>query len=213
MKKKIGNWFYYYKWYLAAAVIITAVLVRWAGNILGIFEKKADLQAAYIGRQPLSAETVQILEDGLASYAGDYNHDGTVKVSVHVYLSAGEDSTTEAQQSAAAAEIALAGDINDCESYIFLMEDPAAVQLDWQILAEADGSCPKPTDYTVENKVLPLSDLPLDLSGVTAEGDLLALGRLQVGRRCFYTDRTCRYPEDLDAFWKALTAAAGLKHQ
>lgn len=93
------------------------------------------------------------------------------------------------------------------------MEDPAAVQLDWQILAEADGSCPKPTDYTVENKVVPLSDLTLDLSGVTAEGDLLALGRLQVGRRCFYTDRTCRYPEDLDAFWKALTAAAGLKHQ
>ena len=147
-----------------------------------------------------------MLEEELAAYAGDYNGDGAVKTVLHMYLCADEDSTAEARQPAAASEIALAGDINDCESYLFLMEDPARVQLDWQILARADGSCPEPSDYAAGDKTLPLSALPLDLSGVTDEEDLAVLRTLQAGRRCFYTDRTCRHREELEAFWAALTA-------
>ena len=148
-----------------------------------------------------------MLEEELAAYAGDYNGDGAVKTVLHMYLCADEDSTAEARQPAAASEIALAGDINDCESYLFLMEDPARVQLDWQILARADGSCPEPSDYAAGDKTLPLSALPLDLSGVTDEEDLAVLRTLQAGRRCFYTDRTCRHREELEAFWAALTGS------
>lgn len=203
-RRKLQNWFYYYKWYVVIGLVLLLFFLQWAGNFLGILEKKPDVQAALILHTPVSAEAVSVLEDSLAQYAGDYNHDGRVKVTVHTYLAAEDTASAETIESASASEISLVGDINDCESYLFIMDQPETVQLAWQILADADGGCPAPTDYSVEGKVVPVRNLPLDLSGIEDEEERVYFEDLWLGRRCFYTEKTCRYPEDLSALWDVL---------
>lgn len=215
LMKKIRNWFYYYKWYLVAGIAALFFVVQWAGNLTGVFEKKPDVQVACICRRPLSAEALAFLEKSFAEAAGDYNGDGTVKAAIHFYLTSDENSVAEAQQSAAAAEISLVGDINDCESYFFLMDDPDTVQVNWQILADMEGNCPAPTDYSTTDKTVSFSDLPFtdpallspEESGISEE-DLRAMASLRLGHRCFYSDRQCRYADRLALVWSALTGRA-----
>ena len=218
MKQKLQNWFYYYKWYVVIGALMLFFLIQWAGNLTGLFEKKPDVQIACVLNRPLSAEAQHFLEDTFAQAAEDYNSDGKVTVRIHSYLTADESSTTEAQQSSAYSEVTLIGDINDCESYFFLMDDPDAVQVNWQILAQADGSCPAPTDYSTDDKTVPFTALSFSNgSGNSAAGtdtrppehmteeEYLYLTSLRFGRRCFYTEKHCKYEEKLSALWSLLT--------
>lgn len=200
---KIKNWIYYYKWYVVVGVLLLLFAVRYIAGIFGVAEPHPDLQAAYVGRHVLSEETITALQDLLASKADDYNSDGRVLVTVHQYLTSDESGAVEAQQNASAAEISLVGDIDGCESYLFFLEDPEQFQLEWQILANADGNPPSADDYSVEGKVVPIADLLPDLSAVATDSDREVLSSLMVGRRCFYTEKTCENAASLAAMWDA----------
>ena len=200
---KIKNWIYYYKWYVVVGVLLLLFVVRYIAGIFGVAEPHPDLQAAYVGRHVLSEETITALQDLLASKADDYNGDGRVLVTVHQYLTSDETGAVEAQQNASAAEISLVGDIDGCESYLFFLEDPEQFQLEWQILANSDGNPPSADDYSVAGKVVPIADLLPDLSAVATDSDREVLSSLMVGRRCFYTDKTCENAESLAAMWNA----------
>ena len=208
--KIVKNWIYYYKWYVVAGVLLLIFAVRYIAGILGVAEPHPDLQAAYVGRQVLSEETITALQDLLASKAGDFNGDGKVLVTVHQYLTSDETDIAEAQQSASAAEISLVGDIDGCESYLFLLEDPQQFQIEWQILADEGGNPPASDDYSVEGKVTPLTDFFPDLRTVAAEEDRDALSSLMVGRRCFYTEKTCENAEALASMWDAVVRGSGM---
>lgn len=218
--KKAKNWWYYYKWYVICGVILAGIIVNIAGSYLGLWTKAPDLQIAYIGRAPLPADTVSALEQAFASLISDFNGDGKIIVRINQYTSGlpGDDADMVSYEYAS--EISLIGDISDGESYLFLMDDPAEFQRDFQLLALPDGSCPDDTDYSVEDKVILWAACPLlttmelgsysvSIPGETstaANQELLA--GLYLGRRCFFTSKVTPYSDKCSLLWEALADSA-----
>lgn len=211
------NWWYYHKWYVICGIVLGSVIIYLTGNALGLFSPSPDLQIAYIGETSLPKETVDAAENAFASLAGDYNSDGKVLVQVNQYISGSpEDTSAEAAQYRQAAEIGIIADINDCESYFFLLEDPETFQRQYQVLAMPDGSCPSNTDISVTDKVLPWSDaaslsetvsgdytISLPRGTYTGSNQELLSG-LYLGRRCFYNEKQTDHAEECAVLWNTL---------
>lgn len=211
------NWWYYYKWYVVCGTILILILINLISNAFGWFRKSPDIQIAYIGETRLPKDTVAALENIFASLAGDYNHDGEIKVQVNQFVSGSPDETdADAISYKQASTIALMGDINDCESYFFLMENPEDVQKEFQVLAMPDGSCPADTDFSIENKVFPwkgckvlsersLGNYTTTLFGQTESGsNQELLEKLYLGRRCFYNKKYSKYADECSELWNKL---------
>ena len=180
------NWWYYHKWYVLCGIILFFIGIDIIGNNLGWFRDTPDLQIAYIGDHSLPEDIAASIENTFTSLAGDYNHDGKILVKINQFvsnISAGDAESLSYQQ---AAEFALIGDIDDCTSYFFLMEDPGKVQRDFQVLAMPDGSCPDEYDFSAEGKVI-----PWDFG-------------LYLGRRCFYSRSKTLYAEECSQIWDTL---------
>lgn len=211
------NWWYYHKWYVICGVLLCFIVLHLTGNALGWFSKSPDLQIAYIGEASLPEETVDAVEKAFSSLAGDYNSDGEVLVQVNQYVSGSfEDTDAEAAQYRQAAEIGIIADINDCESYFFLLDNPEDFQKQYQILAMPDGSCPDSTDFSADHKVIQWSSVKslseMELGDYTASllgqentgSNQELLSELYLGRRCFYTDKKSDHTEECDALWNTL---------
>lgn len=212
------NWWYYYKWYVICGVILLFILCDLAGNALGLQKESPDFQIAYVGKAPLPGDTADALEKVFASIGGDYNGDGKVIVRLNQYIDGGQSADMDTAYYEYASEITLIGDISDCESYFFLMDDPESFQQSFQILAASDGSCPDGNDYSVRDKVFSWARCPAlaqmelgaycDISlGIKKEGDSNELlNDLYIGRRCFYTEDTTKYAKDCSRLWDYITA-------
>lgn len=171
---------------------------------------------AYVGETPLPQDTVVALEAAFTSIGGDFNGDGKVTVKINQYANNSQNADPDAVYYGTASEITLIGDISDCESYFFLMNDPERFQREQQLLASPDGSCPDKTDHSTDDKVLLWSDCPV-LSGlelgsysinilgenITGSNQEL-LSELYIGRRCFYTDAVTNNVEQCSALWDTL---------
>lgn len=182
------NWWYYHKWYVICGIILLFSIVDIIGSKLGWFKDTPDIQIAYIGDSPLPEETVASLEETFSSLADDYNHDGKVLAKVNQFVSGASVGDFESLSYQQATEIALIGDIDDCTSYFFLMEDPDKVQREFQVLAMPDGSCPPEYDLSAEGKVIPWDS------------------QLYLGRRCFYNEKRTSYADECSLLWDALQA-------
>lgn len=211
------NWWYYHKWYVICGVLLCSIVFYLTGNALGWFSKSPDLQIAYVGEASLPEETVDAIEKAFSSLADDYNSDGEVLVQVNQYVSgSSEDTGAEAAQYRQAAEIGVIADINDCESYFFLLDNPEDFQKQYQILAMPDGSCPDSTDFSADHKVIQwrsvesLSEMELGnytatlLGQETTGSNQELLSDLYLGRRCFYTDKKSDHAEKCDDLWNTL---------
>lgn len=211
------NWWHYYKWYLICGILLLLICADLAGKAFGWFTKSPDVQIAYVGESPLPDDTVTALEREFASLAEDYNNDGSILVRVNQFVSGSpEDSTADAASYRQAAMLKLMGDINDCESYFFLMEDADTVQKEFQVLAMPDGSCPANTDFSTEGKVFPWESCSL-LTGLelgsyttvllgqeTSGSSQELLANLSLGRRCFYDERHTDYADECSQLWDTL---------
>ena len=211
------NWWYYHKWYVLCGVILCLISLHLISNAFGWFKKEPDIQIAYIGETPLPEDTISAIEKAFSSLAGDYNHDGEVLIQVNQYASGSlTDNSAEAAEYRQAAELRLIADINDCESYFFLLENPEDFQKQYQILAMADGSCPKATDFSISNKVFSwgtskalseadLGNYQMTLLGQETTGNNQEfLSSLYLGRRCFYDSRKTENPEKCATLWNKL---------
>lgn len=210
------NWWYYYKWYVICGIIMIGIALRLITNALGIWEKKPDFQIAYIGSSQLPQDTVSALEKAFASIAYDFNGDGEIIVRINQYTDNIPNADADSMYYEYASEIALIGDISDCESYFFLMDDPEHFQREFQLLADPDGSCPDETDYSVEGKVIAWTDCPLlceaDLGaystvilGETETGsNQELLSGLYIGRRCFYDENITANIDACNDLWRLL---------
>lgn len=211
------NWWYYYKWYVVCGAILILIVINLISNAFGWFRKSPDIQIAYIGETRLPKDTVAALENIFASLAGDYNHDGEIKIQVNQFVSGSPDETdADAISYKQASMVALMGDINNCESYFFLMENPEDVQKEFQVLAMPDGSCPADTDFSIENKVFPwkgckvlsersLGNYTTTLFGQTESGsNQELLEKLYLGRRCFYNKKHSKYADECSELWNKL---------
>ena len=191
-----------------------------AGNALGIFRKAPDFSIAYIGETQLPQDTVSALEQAFASISGDFNGDGETIVNIRQYVS--EKQSPEAVYFEYASKIGLIGDITDCESYFFLMDNPQAFQNNFHVLAEPDGSCPDELDFSTEGKAvawkncpvlagLELGDYSVTILGQEASGqNQELLSDLYIGRRCFYTEDTVSCLTQCSDLWNLLLSDAAV---
>lgn len=211
------NWWYYHKWYVIGGVLLLLIAADLLGNAFGWFRKSPDFQIAYIGEAPLPEDTVAALRKAFSSLAEDFNHDGEVLVQINQFICGSpENADVETANYQQAFEIALNGDINDCDSYFFLMENPEDFQKKFQVLAMADGSCPTALDYSAEGKVFPwdscslLSDMDLGDYTTTLFGHETSgsnqeiLSQLYLGRRCFYGKEHTANADECSQLWNTL---------
>ncbi len=215
-QRKWKNWWYYYKWYVICGIIILGIVINVIGSHLGLWTKVPDLQVAYVGKTQLPADTVAALEHAFASLASDFNGDGEIIVKVNQYIDGIESADPDSAYYEYASEISLIGDISDCESYFFLMDDPDQFQRDFQLLACPDGSCPGDTDYSTQDKVIPWASCPvlanMELGGYSSPilgkeftgSNQELLSGLFIGRRCFFTDDAMEHVEQCSDLWNRL---------
>jgi len=180
------NWWYYHKWYVICGMILLFITIDLIGNKLGWFKDTPDIQIAYIGDTSLTEDTVTSVEETFSSLADDYNHDGKVLIKINQFVSGPSMGDVESLSYQEANEIALIGDIDDCTSYFFLMENPDKIQREFQILASPDGSCPAEYDFSADDKVIPWDS------------------QLYIGRRCFYNEKRTPYANECSQIWDKL---------
>lgn len=208
---RVKNWWYYYKWYVIIGIILLFIVIRLIGGAFGLWEKEPDYQIAYVGKAELPQDTVNVIENAFASVSSDFNGDGEIIVHVNQYVI----NTSESSETFGA-DVPLIGDIDDCDSYFFLMDDPDYFQREYHLLAAPDGGCPDETDYSTEDKVISWADCSAfsDIEPGTFTDTLLGqeisgdnqdiLSGLYIGRRCFYNDETVPFFEQCDALWDFL---------
>lgn len=211
--EKWKNWWHYYKWYVVCGIILLGITLSLIRSVLGIGERTPDLQIAYVGKAELPQEAASALENAFASIAEDYNDDGKVIVQLNQYIDGNPNPDAEMLYYEYASEVSLIGDISSCESYFFLLDDPARFQKQYQILALPDGSCPGEEDHSAEGKFLAwtdckaLAEMELGtysamISGQTVSGDVQELlSGLFLGRRCFYNDNTTENAAQCAVLW------------
>lgn len=219
-KEKFLNWLYYYKWYLVAAAVMIGVLLDIGLHILNERRNAPDYQIAYIGSSVLPNDTEAALTEAFSALGTDANENGNVRTVLNSYALDGADETTAAElgEYSAASQIRLIGDMENCESYFFLVDDPAHVQESYQILADKDGRLLNPdSENPAEFYALPLSECPalaavLDgtyhdsVSGEEISGtNRDFLQDLYLARRAFPEGRECANKEACDLLWEKLT--------
>lgn len=214
--QKAKNWWHYRKWYVIAGVILFLVAGSLTGNALGLFNPSPDLQVAYVGTTALPQDTLSALQALFTALSDDYNADGKVIVQINQYIRSGQTPDPETAYYQYGSEITLIGDISDCESYFFLLDDPQDFQQEYQLLATPGGNCPSQADYSTADKVIRWADCPLlsdaemgsyteTVAGKEVTGNNQDLLRdLYLGRRCFYTDKTTDNLEACNTLWNTL---------
>lgn len=211
--EKWKNWWHYYKWYVICGILLFAIAFDLIGNALGLWQKDPDFQIAYVGKTELPPDTAAAIEKIFSSMPElDFNGDGEVIVHINQYTDAPQNADMDIAYYGYTSEIALIGDISDCESYFFLMDDPGRFQKEYQLLAGPDGNCPADTDYSIDNKAILWSNCPLlceiaSSAESTASGSQEFLSGLYIGRRCFYTDKISENAEKCSDLWELLTAS------
>jgi len=217
--EKFQNWFHYHKLWVFVGAVIAWVVGSMLWNVLGIGQTEPDYRFVYVGSRKLPADCIEALEAGLATMADDYNGDGTVTVVVTQCVTTSDDAL-ENQIYGYGAEVTLLADITEGESHFFIMEDPDAVQLSFQILAHLDGSIPADDDYEAMDKVFAWTDCPrlallelgtyedayLDQLETGSCQDLLS--GLYIGRRYYYDPAMEENPEGNEKLWQAMTEGA-----
>lgn len=210
--EKWKNWWHYYKWYVVCGVLLFAIACDLIGNALGFWQKAPDFQIAYVGKTELPSDTAAALETIFSSMQElDFNGDGEVIVRINQYPNCLSDSDMNTVSYEYSSEIALIGDISDCESYFFLMDDPDLFQKKYQLLSDSAGNCPKDTDYSVDDKAFLWSDCPIlfeisSSADAIASGSQVFLSKLYIGRRFFYTDAQSKNVEKCSGLWEQMTA-------
>ena len=214
--QKRKNWWHYHKWH----VLLAALLLLAAGDILrhvlGIGQIRPDYCFAYVGAESLPEDTEAALEAALSGLGEDLNGDGRAAVEVRQYVSGGGSDS----YLATSAYATLLGDIENCESFFFLLDNPVQFQQVYQVLCYPDGTLPPDGNYDAAGTFLPWSGCPvlagLDLGryryaavdGV-AEGDSQnLLARLYVARRGFWPGQAATYPAGCAKLWTTITAGA-----
>ena len=193
------NWLHYHWVYLVIAAVVLWVGISWLANALHWGETLPDYQIAYVGKNSLPEDTARAIESAFAQYGEDLNGDGAVCVRLNQYVSDTEDKEN-ASTYALAAQMQFLSDMNAEDSYFLLLDDPAHFQLDYQALANWDGTPPGDSDYTAAGKTVCWADCPAlaeaDLGtyqttvlGTTVTGENAELvENLYLGRRAFYED-------------------------
>lgn len=234
-KEKLANWFYYHKWHLLIGAFLVGILLDVGIHAITQRRQAPEYQIAYVGSIVLPEDTISALEEALARVGTDINGDGQVRVTLNSYMRNEPGNTTaETGEYAAASEVQLIGDMEKCESYFFIVDDPERFQIDFQVLAAKDGSLKEPglsvseiesasetasssiSEAAADYYAVPLTKCKvfadaLDgtyseiVSGETTSGSNRdLLNGLYLARRGFPEGRECANKEACDLLWEKL---------
>ncbi len=216
-KQKRRNWWHYHKWHVAVAAVLLAVAADVGKSALGIGEIRPDYQFAYVGSSALPEDTAAALETSLAALGEDCNGDGRVVVQLNQYIAGG---TMEGDaEYTYASQVTLMGDLEDCDSYFFILEDAETFQRNYEVLADAGGILPE--EGAGPACSLCWGDCPVLAGLELGEYNQVILGQqatgasqellqsLRIARRGFWEGgKVCAYREQCDALWGVLTKGA-----
>lgn len=208
-RERRANWWHYHKWHVGIVLVLLLVLGDLGFHAWNTKRNAPDYQAAYVAENPLPEEAAAALEQALSDLTGG----GTVKV--NQYLTG---QTGDAAMYASAASVQLMADLESCESFLFLLDEPETFQTNYQVLRNLDGSLPEgggKGEFCLRWADCPaLTALPLGtysetVLGQEITGDSQALfSGLYVARRGFWGKKTCKNPEGCDQLWDVLTEGA-----
>lgn len=198
-KQKAANWWHYHKWWLLGGALLAVALVDIGLNALGVGKVAPDYQLAYVASAPLSDETVAALETALSELGEDLNGDGRAVFRINPYVDMAASPDGDQPGYAYAASVKLMADLEACESYFFLCDDPETLHANYDILADSSGEIAgidEPVDARAWESLKALEKLDVNQEEVTG---------LYLARRGFWQDRVCRHRDGCDALWSALT--------
>ena len=218
-KEKFFNWLHYHIWHLAAVALLLVMATGILANKISQTKESYDYYIAYIATAELPSECLSALKSEIGALGVDVDGDGEVTVKISQYIPSTTTATYEEAAYGRTAEVAILTDINEGESYFFLVEYPEDFQLDFQLMAHLDGSPSAKDDFGVWDKVYSWADCPtltaLNLgSSVDEAGQEIDhqefLSKLYLGRRCFIDTRMKSNSPENAALWDLLTAGATL---
>lgn len=214
-RQKWRNWWHYHKGLVMAGAVVCLAVLDIAHSALGLGQVRPDYQIAYVGENALPDATAAAIEEAFAALGSDANGDGQVAVQLHQYLVS--DTMDENAAYSYANQITLMGDLEDCDSYFFLLEDYETFQTDYALLAGADGTLAEAgeTPFCVRWDDCPaLTGQDLGTYTQTILGQKIhgrsqdAAGSLYLARRGFWEDRTCNHRDACGTLWDTLTKGA-----
>ena len=126
MKKKLANFWYYYKWY-----VLFALLVLWvAGDFLSQRQEivEPDAAVSFVTMQYVPADVQMSLQNLLTDMAGDANGDGKVEIAVNVYAYDGKSSDGTDTEVYAAAVVHLASEVKLQTTSFFVTDEPQVLE-------------------------------------------------------------------------------------
>ena len=218
-KERRKNWFYYHKWHLIIGGILIIIALDLLRGALHIGEVMPDVQIAYVGTRVLPDDLLAAASSELSALCPDANGDGRSVVQINSYpfpeTVAGDDTILTLRNSS---QVRLMAGLEECSSFLLLVDDPAAFEEAYHILAQKNGEPPvteadsvkNPENYTFRWEESPaLSALTAEDGAMSqasgADPDILSyLNQLAIGRRIQTEERSVRYPEACEAFWNAI---------
>lgn len=216
-RQKWLNWWHYHKGMVISGAVVGLAVLDIAHSALGLGQVRPDYQVAYVGETALPDATAAAIEEAFAALGSDANGDGQVAVQLHQYLIS--DTMDENAEYSYANQITLMGDLEDCDSYFFLLEDYETFQADYALLAGADGTlaeageppCCVRWDACPALAGQELGTYTQTILGQEIRGSSQDLvGSLYLARRGFWEDRTCDHMDTCSALWDTLTKGADL---
>lgn len=210
------NWWHYHKWPILAGAVLLIILADIGVNIARQFTSSPDYRIAYVGVNALPDDTAHAIENSFAALGEDLDGNGKIQVELTQYVTTGGSDA----EVAAATEVLIMGDVLECDSYFFLLDDPAEFQQKYHCLSRTDGTLPADDDLSARETFYAWKDCPalegMDLGsyqyeslGETVNGESRdVVEPLYIARRGFWTEDTCANPEGCGELWEKLTEGA-----
>lgn len=224
-EEKWKNWWYYHKWHVIIGIFCLIFLANIGYDMAYNAANKPDYKIAYVGTTALPEDTVESLEQALATLGEDLNGNGKVQVELLTYQLMSDEGTGKPGMDENSAErgynasMMLLMNIETVESMIFLLEDPAAFSANYPVLVSVDGVKEEASDEELQMYYrwadcpvltsLDLKTFEIPLVGETAVGDSQkAMENICVARRGLWDDDSNETIEGALRLWEIMTEGA-----
>ena len=189
------------KWLLMAGCFFLLIFICIACSVSSLWSVQPDYCIAYVGSDGLTDDMYRAIESAFTDAGEDVNGDQKIVIQIRQYVIPEDRSADEELMTAQ-----LTADINSCESYFFLLQNPKSFQYSFGLLRYVNGVLPALDDYSSSGKTVLVSESSFfsqALESLSAqEADFM--GSLSIGARGFWTDKTCKYVEESDALWEKI---------
>lgn len=195
--EKWKNWWYYNKWLVLGTAVVLIAVFNLLATGLGIFKTRPDLQVALISERAYSQAELERIEKAFEEITEDFNKDGKVYVGINTYLQMSATEHADEVSLKYADEVRIVSDLDGCESFLFVTDNPEKFQERFMILSLPDG--------TVSESVEPYENCVYAMESVKcfeSVKDLMA--SFFIGRRGFWTSKTVKNYDGCLGVWQRI---------